>query len=1267
MAMSDIKGITIEIDGDTTKLGKALQGIQKDITGCAKELKEIDKLLKFDPSNTTLLQQKQQALGREIESTKTKLNTLKEAQRQMDASDVDKNSKAYEGLQREIAATEQNLRSLIQEQAKLKFDNIERLGQSLQSVGSKMESVGKSLTATVTAPLVGIGTAAVKTGMDFDEQMSKVAAISGATGDDFEALRAKAREMGASTKFSATEAAEAFEYMGMAGWKSGDMMEGIPGILNLAAASGEELGTTSDIVTDALTAFGLQAKDSGHFADILAAASTNANTNVSMLGESFKYAAPVAGSLGSSAEDTSIALGIMANSGIKASQAGTALRTGLSNMVKPSKQMATYMDRYNIELQKNDDGSINLLATMKHLRERMGGLSADEQAAAASAIFGKNAMSGWLSIINASDKDFDGFTDAIYNCDGAAETMADTMNDNLAGQLTILKSALQELAIQISDALTPTIKKIVEKIQDFVIKLQQMDEGTRDTILKIAAFAAAIGPVLIVVGKLVSVIGGAISTYAKFGAKITEIINLTKAGQGPIAGLVSAIGGISAPVLAVIAVIGILVAAFVTLWKTNEDFREKIKGVWDGIKKHLDNAFGKITEAVNKLGFNFKDITEVMKAAWVGFCNFLEPLITGIVKGIGTQLGAIIDIVSGIILVIVGLIDGFKNGDWTTFLEGIKSIFTGVINSLLAPFRAIFSMFGVDIKEFDGNWGELWKNVKKVFESVWNGIKSFFEGIWNGLKGIVTTVGGAIKGAVQTAFIAVKSIFETVWNGIKSFFEGIWKGFVTTVSTVGGKIKDAITKLKDVVMGAWKAVWEPLSTFLSKFWETLKSVVTVGILLVKEVISAAAQIIAIPFQFIWENCKGILINAWEGIKTAVSTALMEIQTAVTTVWNTIGNALSPILETIKTGISTAWEGIKTAVSTVLGAIQTAVTTTWNAVWTALSPILNTIKTGISTAWSGIKTALSTVLTGIKTAVTTAWTGIKTALSPILTAIKTAVSTAWNGIKTSVSTVVNGIKTSVSTAWNGIKSSVTTTVNGIKTSVTTAWNGIKTSVSTVMNGIKTSASTTWNGIKSSISTSVNGIKSAVSSAFNGAKSTATSVFNSIRTSVTNAMNSAKTAVTNAVNDIKNKFHFTWSLPHLKLPHISISGSFSLDPPSVPHFSINWYKKAMENGMILNSPTIFGMKGSNFLAGGEAGSETVVGTDSLLDMIRKAVLAGQNAAGKLTAINNYGNTYGDSTVNATINVYAAEGMDEISLARNVADIIQNQVGREAAVWA
>ena len=236
---------------------------------------------------------------------------------------------------------------------------------------------------------MALGTVAVKTTADFDAQMSEVAAaISGATGESFDALRSKAREMGSKTKFSATEAGQAFEYMDMAGWKTEDMLDGIEGIMNLAATSREDLATTSDIVTDALTAFGLSAKDSGHFADVLAAASSNANTNVSMLGESFKYGAPVAGALGINAEDTSVALGLMANAGIKASQAGTALRTGLTNLAKPNKQMQTYMDKYNVALVANDDGSINLRETMISLHEKKGSLSESEQAAAASAIFG---------------------------------------------------------------------------------------------------------------------------------------------------------------------------------------------------------------------------------------------------------------------------------------------------------------------------------------------------------------------------------------------------------------------------------------------------------------------------------------------------------------------------------------------------------------------------------------------------------------------------------------------------------------------------------------------------------------------------------------------------------------------------------------------------------------------------------------------------------------------------------------------------------------
>ena len=314
---SRIQGITVEIGGDTTKLSKALESVNKSIKGTQSGLKDVNKLLKLDPSNTELVVQKQKMLKDAIEATKEKLATLKTAAQQANEqlANGEITQQQYDALQREIVETEQNLRSLQNQAATTNatLAKIDEAGEKLQNIGSSVENVGKKF-LTVTAAVTGIGTAAVKTAADFDSEMSKVSAISGATGDDFDQLRAKAREMGAKTKFSASEAASAMEYMAMAGWKTSDMLNGIEGIMNLAAASGEDLATTSDIVTDALTAFGLSAADSGHFADILAAASSNANTNVSMMGETFKYCAPIAGALGFSAEDTAEAIGLMKTS-----------------------------------------------------------------------------------------------------------------------------------------------------------------------------------------------------------------------------------------------------------------------------------------------------------------------------------------------------------------------------------------------------------------------------------------------------------------------------------------------------------------------------------------------------------------------------------------------------------------------------------------------------------------------------------------------------------------------------------------------------------------------------------------------------------------------------------------------------------------------------------------------------------------------------------------------------------------------------------------
>ena len=330
-----IQGITVEIGGDTTKLQTALKGVNTEIRNTQSQLRDVDKLLKLDPGNTELLAQKHRILGDAVKETKEKLETLKTAAEQAEQAlkDGTITQEQYDGLQREIVETEQKLKAL-EEQARQSGTALQEIaakGEKLKTVGDNVTNVGKKF-MPVTLGVVGLGTAAVKTAADFDSAMSKVAAVSGATGSDLEALRDKAREMGEKTKFSASEAAEAMNYMAMAGWKTEDMLSGIEGVMNLAAASGEDLATTSDIVTDALTAFGLTAKDSGHFADILAAASSNANTNVSMMGETFKYCAPIAGALGFSAEDTAEAIGLMANAGIKGSQAGTSLRTIMNNL-----------------------------------------------------------------------------------------------------------------------------------------------------------------------------------------------------------------------------------------------------------------------------------------------------------------------------------------------------------------------------------------------------------------------------------------------------------------------------------------------------------------------------------------------------------------------------------------------------------------------------------------------------------------------------------------------------------------------------------------------------------------------------------------------------------------------------------------------------------------------------------------------------------------------------------------------------------------------
>lgn len=805
---SRIKGITVEIGGDTTGLEKALKGVNSSIKTTQSALKDVERLLKLDPTNTELLTQKQKLLKDAIASTSEKLETLKEAQKQakeqLERGELGQDK--YDALQREIVETEQELKRL-QEQAATTSVTLEKIaaaGDKFEKAGDSITNAGKQI-SVASAAVTGLGVAAVKTAADFDSAMANVAAISGATGDDLQALRDKAREMGEKTKFSASEAADAMSYMAMAGWKTGDMLSGIEGIMNLAAASGEDLATTSDIVTDALTAFGLTAEDSAHFADILAAASSNANTNVSMMGETFKYCAPVAGALGYSAEDVAEAIGLMGNAGIKSTQAGTALRTMMTKLQGELKLSGEALGEVTIQT-ANADGSMRELSDiLADCRTAFSKMSESEAAAAAETLVGKNAMSGFLALMNSAPGDIDKLRNAIENCDGSAENMAAIMQDNLNGQLTILKSQLEELAISFGEMLMPVIRKVVTAVQGFVDKLNNMDEAQRKTIITIGLVIAALGPFLVILGTVISTVGKSMKAYASATKGIKKLMVAVKSGTGIFGKLGTALGGISAPVLAIVAVIAVLVAAFTHLWKTNDGFRENIIATWTQIKETVSNFCQGIVDRLNSLGFEFSSITEVLKAVWDGFCNLLGPVFEGAFRFISDTLSTVLDV----ILNTVDFFIAVFSGDWEGAWEAVKNIFSSIWNGLVSWFTNILEtikgVLDVALGWIGTSWEQVWTNVKNFFTNIWNGIKDFISSTINSISTTISNVITGIKTTVNNVFSAIKTTISNIFNGIKDTATSVWNAIKTAITTpienAKEKVREAINAIKGFFSG----------------------------------------------------------------------------------------------------------------------------------------------------------------------------------------------------------------------------------------------------------------------------------------------------------------------------------------------------------------------------------------------------------------------------------------------------------------------------------
>lgn len=938
----------------------------------------------------------------------------------------------------------------------------------------------------------------IELGQNFTSTMSEVSAISGATGEDFEKLEACAREYGATTVFSASNAAEALKYMSLAGWDADQSTSALGGVLNLAAASGMELGAASDMVTDYLSAFAMEAGDAAYFADLLSYAQSHSNTTAEALGEAYKNCAANLNAAGQDVETVTSLLEGMANQGYKGSEAGTAMAAIMRDITNGMKDGAIKIGETSVAVMDAQGNFRDLTDILTEVEAATNGMGDAERAVALSSTFTADSTKGLNLILNEGMDNIAGYEEELRGASGSAEEMANIMNDNLSGDVAAMNSAFEELGLKIYDALESKLRAGVQFITNGVIPAIEWLGGH-------------IPEVTIAVSGLGAVI--AAMNWGTISSKIAMV-------KGALVKLAAALGGVSLPAIAIIAVITAVALAFTNLWKNNEEFRNKVTAIWDGIKAKFDEFGQGIVDRLNALGFEFEDITEVMKAVWDGFCEVLAPIFEGVFQQISNILNEALDILTGLFDIFAGIF----TGDWDMVWQGVQEVFGAVWDFVVATFENWISTFtslaDTVLGWFGTDWETVWTNVKTFFSDTWNAISSFFSGILTGIK----------------------TFFTDTWNAIVSFFSGILSGIYSSVTGTMTEIHDTFTN-----------IWDSITGFLSGAWETIKNIVTVGIMAVKEIISAAFQIITLPFRFIWENCKDTVLSIWETIKSVIGEKIDAVKEKITTVTTAISNVASAAWNAISSTASSLWEGIKGTIGSKIDAAKEKVSTA-----------TSTITSVASSAWSSVSSTASSL---------------------------------WSTISSTVSSKISAASSAVSSA--------TSTITSVASS---AWSSVSSAASSKWESVRSTISSKLSSAQSTVSSLMSGITSTMSSGLSSALSTVSGKFSSIYSTISSKMSAARDAVGNAISALKSKFNFSWSLPHLKLPHVSISGSFSINPPSVPHFGISWYK----DGGILTRPTIFGAAGNNLLAGGEAGAEAVVPLATLWDKLETMITSVFNTA-------------------------------------------------------
>lgn len=1028
-----IGNMVIKVDLDGSGFNRGITGLNRQMRMVSREMSaNLSKFGRYDQSlekskvKVDGLTKRQQIQAQKVRELKNNYDQLSKETGENSAKTqaaAAKYNQAYAELnkyEQELSQATNEMKELERQQQVLnttmgKIGNkFSELGPRLQEIGSKMQSVGRSMSMYVTAPVVAGFGLAVKKSIDFDDSMRKVKATSGATGNEFQQLRDKALEMGAKTKFSASESADALNYMALAGWDTKDMLGGIDGVMQLAAASGEDLGQVSDIVTDSLTAFGMKAKDSGHFADVLAQTSAKANTDVRGLGEAFKYAAPVAGALGYTVEDTSIAIGLMSNAGIKGEKAGTALRTMFTNLTKPTGDMKKKMDELGISITDSNGNMLPMRDVMDQLRGKFKNLSKEQQANAASTIFGKEAMSGALAIINASDEDYQKLTKSIDGSKGAANRMSKEMEGGIGGSLRQMKSAIESLAISIGDVLAPHIRRAADFLAMLANKFTAMPGWIKTGVVGIGIFAAALGPLILTTGLFTSALGSIMSTLGPvmIGIKSAGGLMAFLGTKAPFAAKGLTLVGTAfkfmlGPIGLAIAAVAAIGTAFVVAYKKSETFRNIVNSVINPVVKGFKNLWG-VAQSV---------------------FNSLKSLLSG--NSLPT-----VDLLSKIMPKAAAI-------KVATTLMQIRQTF---INA----FKAIWQ-FGQDIGQKVAQfWNQNGNTIIQALTNIWNAIFNGFTEVKNFLWPILQQLGGIVKTIFMNVIVpAIKIGMQIIWEVMKF----LWPLIKTLIVDTWNNIKGIINGALDVILGVVKVFSGIFTGQWGQVWSGVKQIFSGALTFLWNFIQLwlVGKILGVVRIF-GSLFKGVFSWAFGGVKSIIGSAIRFIWSIVSTVFTRILTFSKGIFSGLFNFIKFIWSSIRNVVSSFVRSLWARVSNTWSSLYNGTRNIFSSLRAWISSVWSSIKNSVVRYVRILWDSVKRTWYNLFDGTRNIFNRVKSFLVDKWDSIKRAVTGIASDLWGSVRRTFNNMKNGLASIIDKIKSHIGGMVDAIKRGLNGLIKGL-----------------------------------------------------------------------------------------------------------------------------------------------------------------------------------------------------------------------